>query len=690
MMVTGVLFLSIVLIRNDNAQTIVINEVCNNNFSILNSEKNYDNYVELYNCGDNEQSLQGFKITDAEKKINYEIEDAVIEGHSYYLIPLQNKVIQNENGLFSEIFGLEEEGGTIILLDERNNIIDKINYPQNEVNISYARKNDGENQWSLQLPTPETANNDENIPCTVERHENINKPIFSKKSGFYNEAFELILTAEEGQTIYYTLDSSEPTKDSLVYSEPLFIEDASFNKNVYSSNIDITAQGQSEVGGIIVPTDLIDKATIVRAAACDKKGNYSEVATATFFVGFQNRTTYDNIGIISLISDPDNFFDYDIGIYAAGKTFAGPQITEDWLWQKANYRNKGKSAERVAIIEYFNEQHELVYTKKCGVRIRGKATRAYLQKSFNLFARKEYDGDNKFRYDFWGGGLYMSEISLVSGGNDILTKSLDYIASNMSEGLNFAYLDYLPCAVFLDGEYWGLYFISEKFNAEFISKHFNVPEDAIVMIRNWEVEEGEAEDLNQLHSDMEYIGSVNMRKSDEYKKVCSIVDIDSLIDYYAFQIYIGRHGDWLGRPEEGGNVGMWKTSIVSENTPYCDGKWRWLLFDVNSGAMADGSIDTMLRIEEKDAYNVFCNLMTNDEFSEKFYSRIEWMSSTLFSDEKIEDVLKEVSAEIESQVLLTHKRYYEGMFTEESYRTRMKKISDFFKGRHDYILELQK
>src|SRR5699024_12843701 len=54
---------------------------------------------------------------------------------------------------------------------------------------------------------------------------NLEAPELSKESGFYNQGFELeIAENSEENTVYYTLDGSEPPLNSSVYEEPIQIE----------------------------------------------------------------------------------------------------------------------------------------------------------------------------------------------------------------------------------------------------------------------------------------------------------------------------------------------------------------------------------------------------------------------------------------------------------------------------------
>lgn len=665
---------------------IIINEVCNNNFSnYSDTQGNYLNWIEIYNADDETHSLDGYQITNQKRRQNFTFDNIELEGHGYVTVFFTDEQIDDkeDGGLYAD-FELEFGEEVIYLSDANNRLVDMVEVPCLKVNQTYARSEDGGSDWQEQKATPLESNNNQVKYIREKNEENIVEPRFSVISGFYKDAFELTISADEKVDIYYTLDGSIPDKTSYLYDGGIWIEDASSNPNVYSMRRDTTTQFFTDEV-IALPEKLLDKATVVRAVSVDEKGNCSETVTATYFVGFHGKDAYNDFAVISLVSEPENLFDYETGIYVAGKIYDGPQATDDWLWSKANYRNTGRSAEREVYMEMFDESHQLVVNKKCGIRIRGKASRAFLQKSFNLFAREEYDGCESFEYDFWNDGDgQVSEISLSSGGNDLMTRMKDYVASNVCEDLHFTTLKHRPCVVFLNGEYWGMYYITEKYNAEYINKNFGIQEENVVMIRNWKIEEGDNEDLLKLHEDMELIGSMDLTISENYMKVCELVDIDSVVDYYAFQIYVSRRGDWLGAPQEGGNWGVWKTDYVS-GKPYEDGKWRWLLFDVNSSAMDDLSFDTFAYVENKSYYHVFTNLMTNPDFKKKFCERIDYLGTVALEASKMEKIIGNISNANRMQVLMTYDRYYSNSMTSETYDKSVESMRHFFVNRYEWI-----
>ena len=101
--------------------------------------------------------------------------------------------------------------------------------------------------------------------------------LFSKESGFYDDEFVLRIYAPTNE-IYYTLDGSEPNKNSVKYLSGIKITDASNNPNVYSMITEVCAEFDEEM--VLkysekdmyykVPDYNVDKCTVLRAAYYDE------------------------------------------------------------------------------------------------------------------------------------------------------------------------------------------------------------------------------------------------------------------------------------------------------------------------------------------------------------------------------------------------------------------------------------
>ena len=226
----------------------------------------------------------------------------------------------------------------------------------------------------------------------------VGRIIFSRPSGFYDEPFTLRIKAPTNQ-IYYTLDGSEPVrgkKGTFRYEGPVEIDDATSNKNVHSMRTDVTTGFDLEavetlskgrrVMNYQTPDYPVDKCTILRPAFYDIDNSRSEIETASYFVGYKDRKGYGGVKVVSIVTDPDNLFDYEKGIYVTGKTFhdfaaSDPFENDDiwyrhfWWWWDANYHNRGPDWEREANVQFFSGDGDLILQQQAGIRIQGGGSR---------------------------------------------------------------------------------------------------------------------------------------------------------------------------------------------------------------------------------------------------------------------------------------------------------------------------
>lgn len=521
-----------------------------------------------------------------------------------------------------------------------------------------------------------------------------NELSFSKESGFYETPFELELTADSG-TIYYTLDGTMPDKTSIKYEAPILITDASFHDNTYairqdvSTGFDIEAiekVSSERIPGYQIPDYKVDKATIVRAVAYDKLGQRSDVKTASYFIGFSQKSGYDGMNILSIVAEPSGLFGEENGIYVTGKAYdeyvKEYRDTGEYYWREefwslwnANYRNRGINWERKVSCQFFDTSKQLVQEQECGIRIHGGVSRGYNPKSLNIYARKEYDGNKVFQVDFFDTGYLASTITLFQGGNDERTKVKDYLISNEIKDMNICSMNFQPYVLFLNGEYWGVYWLNEKYDAHYFEYYYNVGRDNVILIKNGELAEGEEDDYKYFSNMIEFCSQSDVTKEENYEKVCELIDIESYIDYYAVMLYIARREDWPWL-----NYALWRVR-KEEGGSFGDGKWRWMIFDLNSsGFHAD--MDSIQYVMDND--EMFKNLMTNNTFRAKLVSRMEWLADTVFTSEKMAEKLNAYQNFIAEPMRENDRRFF-GDDSLSVFSDEMEALRSFFSDRNTQL-----
>lgn len=659
-------------------EAICINEVCTKNLSKFNYSDDFypDGYVELYNRSNKAIDISGWYISNEGRKLlnDNKIENMIIEPFGYLVLPVNSKKKEGINQIIlKDIFNSEN----VALYNKNGSLIDSVNLPVLPIDVAYGRNRDGDDILNLQICTPDTANGkklENNIISTL------SSPYFSFESGFYAEDFWLVLKAKSTYDIYYTLDGSIPTNKSMLYEDPIKICDATTNKNVLSNRDDLSSMDYT------IPNELVDKAVVVRAVCYDKDGNKSDIITKTYFVGEHMIEDYANgIATISIVADPDELVGYENGIMNLGlkyEEFLGelgleePEDKHDY-YVEANFSQRGRGAERNIFFSYY-ENGELKLEQSVGMRMRGVGSNVGPQKGFAIFPRKLYDGNNRLQYDIFRCSSY-AEKAVLKNANIILR---DGFYSDILEGRNLPKMYYRPVSVFINGEYWGLYSLFEKYDSDYLRNHYNVDKNSVIIYRNGEITEGEKfyeEDLKDIKERAQTI----YEDSRAYNIICDKIDIDSFIDYYCTLIYIDARDN-----SETDNVMIWKTVEDDNSNSYADGRWRWILYDLDF-SMVDYRNDNMsLKIDENRPpffeQTLLNGLLDSEEFRIKFITTFMDMINFNFNEEKIVPLYMKRAEEIRCAMENQSVRYPD---TRASWDEKLERDINFWRERKSYIIK---
>ena len=130
--------------------------------------------------------------------------------------------------------------------------------------------------------------------------------------------------------------------------------------------------------------------------------------------------------------------------------------------------------------------------------------------------------------------------------------------------------------MFLNGEYWGAYYIQEKLTDDFIEKNYLIKSKDVALIKDNELEEGKEEELTKFKEFCKEYIKKDLANKEIYEEVKKFIDVNSFIELYAGEIYISNN-DWPGK-----NDGEWRnTGKEIEGNEYSDGKWRFKMIDID-------------------------------------------------------------------------------------------------------------
>ena len=494
---------------------------------------------------------------------------------------------------------------------------------------------------------------------------------FSKNGGFYDKSFYLTLSTASGH-IYYTIDGSDPrTSDTAVlYTREIAIYDNTNEPNVYSAVTDISLNGYTP------PEFKVDKGMVIRAVAQTPGGSYGQVCANSYFVG-KEASYYSDIRVISMITDSDYLFDPDTGAYMVGSSYYEWANSDEYtpydpgdVQNPTNYNSDGRESEFPVTIQVF-EDGSSVYTADVGARISGNWSRSAQQKSFRFYAREEY-GNSKMKYAFfkdltnYKGNVIKKydKVTLRNGGNDNVLHFRDAIIQELAADTAVDIMASEPYILFLNGEFWGFYLLREKPEDYYIQSHYGIDKENVTVIKNGSLDSGTYGHYEQYRDFCNWAATANMALDANYKRFCEQMDVQSFIDYIAIETYV-CNSDWaLGYLN---NWMVWRSEIIDPSLDKADGKWRFILYDLDISAGLYGSKETSFYYDMLGNMNapyndfnfpaILKNLCNNEDFLEAFYQNYLSIIDNCFSVDKVEAKLSEYTAAYKEATVATHYRY---------------------------------
>jgi hypothetical protein len=405
--------------------------------------------------------------------------------------------------------------------------------------------------------------------------------VFSVDRGFYYEPFDLVLSTEqEGSTITWTLDGSDPTTSSVAFQSAspatALVDPASELGRDPTPGVVVRAfasRDGSEPGpGQSHTYVFVEQVTALsphdEPPGPDWPATYDAYGTGdpnqSIDYGMDPRVYEDpayadlltdallDIPSMSISTDLANLFDPDTGIYM-------------------NALEHGADWERACSLELLDPADEAEFGVNAGVRIRGGWSRHpdNPKHAFRLFFRGEY-GETKLRFPLFGqeGVHRFDKIDLRTSQNYSWsykgaagrenTMNRDVFSRDLQREIGRPYTRSRYMHLYLNGVYWGLFQTQERSEARFAASYLGgEPEDYDVIKVNGDIQTARVieatdgtldvwEDIWErcqagFATDAAYQalqGNDPLGEPDPELPV--LVDLDNLIDYMLVIFYAGN------------------------------------------------------------------------------------------------------------------------------------------------------
>lgn len=306
-----------------------------------------------------------------------------------------------------------------------------------------------------------------------------------------------------------------------------------------------------------------------------------------------------------------------------------------------------RSIEAAAEVSFYENDGTFGIEFSTGIALHGSYSRKELQKSLEFNLRECY-GDTQIIYPFFPDNEISTFKHLVlrtSSQDWKNTKLRDALMTEIVEDdLNVDTMDWRPCVVYINGEYFGLYEIRENVDQYYMASHYGVDPDNLDIIKgNAIVLEGSKDEYaNNL---TKYVQAHDMNDPAAYQHVLSLIDEQSLMDWLIGESFFSNL--------DSGNKKFWRERTEGA-------QWRWVLFDLDwAMSPATYAINT-LRDDLLDPLghgsdNIFnsvlqVKLMQNPEFRDMFIERYAGFLNTTFKTDRMLGILDSMAEQIRSEM----------------------------------------
>lgn len=505
-----------------NAKTqIVINEYSCSNRSITDMFNEFEDWVELYNTTGTSVNLQGYYLSDKiDNPLKWQFPNVSVPANGRLLV-----ICSGRDGVF---------GGTphtnfrisqiipedIVFSAPDGALIESVPIQLTQLNQSRGRITDGNATWGVfETPSYGTANNNAKLGYTE-------KPVLSLNPGFYSGTQTVSISVNDPSlTIRYTINGAEPIATSPVYSAPINI----------------------------------NQTTVVRARAFSNDPNILPgfIESSTYFINASHA-----IPVVSV-----------------------------WGTQLSQLFGGQSSLKPVGGLEYFDKDGNFIDEVVGDFNKHGNDSWAYAQRGVDFVGRDEAGYNEELSHQLFTTTPRdkFKRVMLKAGANDsypfangahirdAYIQSLSQLGNLDLDERSSAFV-----AVYMNGQYWGLYDIREKADdhdyTEYYygqTREYSGSENYIHYLKTWGAtwtEYGGSAAQPSWVALRNFILNNDMGDAANFQYVTDNFNWKSQVDYFVINS-VTVCADWLNW-----NTKWWRGTDPTGTAQ----QWRYVLWDMDN------------------------------------------------------------------------------------------------------------
>lgn len=536
----------------------------NSGVGLLDEDSEASDWIEIHNDGAVGVSLNGFHLTDDETDLTQWTFPAVsVPANGYLIVFASSKNRVPVVGELHTNFKLSAGGEYLALVDASGAVVDEYapEYPEQEDNISYGLGPDGVTLGYFVTPTPGAAN-------SVSAAGRVDDTEFSVNRGVYDSSFAVEITsATDGAAIRYTTDGSTPTASSgLVYSSAITINQTTvlraiaYKAGFFPSNVDTQSY--------LFPSDVRTQFANGGAPPGWPSGTVNgqvydygmDPDITSRYTAQEMEDALTAIPSVMITTDLANLTDASTGFYS-------------------NPTESGINWERPGHLEIIGGDLSVPVNSRCGLRVRGGASRAGSNPKHALraFFRAEY-GESKLNHPLFEteGVDEFDKIDFRTAQNYSWSKDgntsqntflRDVLGRDLQGAMGQPYTRSRYCHLYLNGVYWGLFMTQERAEKNWGASYLGGDNDDFDTIKargRYETDRYDTEatdgDLNGAWFDLWTLAQAQLANPTSVRfnemqgldasgqrdlNLPVLLDVDNLIDYILLLGYTGAYDNSL-------------------------------------------------------------------------------------------------------------------------------------------------